>query len=131
MIVIDASVGLEIVQGTPAGGAVARCVLREPRPYHVPHLFDLEIAHALRRLVAVGKVSAKGGGAAALEVLATLPLRRHAHTRHLERIWTLRDNLTAYDASYVALAEALGATLLTRDVRLAGAPGARAAVEVV
>ena len=130
MIVLDASVGIEVLLRTSDGVALEDRLLRERRPYHVPHVFDLEVAHALRRAVRASLLSAKGGRAA-LDLLAALPLARHGHVRLLDRIWELRDNVTAYDASYVALAEALGATLLTRDARLAAAPGVRAAVEVV
>lgn len=130
MIVVDASVGLELLGGTAQSIAIARRVLREARPYHVPHVFDLEVAHMLRRRV-LGGILSSAGGAAALGTLALLPLQRHAHTHLLERVWALRENVTAYDASYVALAESLDATLLTRDARLAAAPGVRARVEVV
>ena len=67
----------------------------------------------------------------ALSDLADFPLHRYGHEFMLPRIWELRDNLTAYDAAYVALAEALDAPLLTRDARLAAAPGHRARIEVV
>ncbi|GJG85422.1 ribonuclease VapC9 [Gemmatimonadetes bacterium T265] len=130
MIVLDASVGIEIARRTPHGLAAARRLLRESRPYHIPHLFDLEVAQTVRRYV-LAQLLSPAGGSAALRALSLLPLERHAHTPLLGRVWQLRDNLTAYDASYVALAEALDATLLTRDARLAGAPGVRARVEVV
>lgn len=67
----------------------------------------------------------------ALRDLSCLPMRRHAHGFLLPRAWELRDNLTVYDAVYVALAEALDATLLTSDARLAAAPGVRARIELV
>jgi predicted nucleic acid-binding protein len=70
-------------------------------------------------------------GREALEDLADLSVRRYPHDVLLPRVWELRANLTAYDAAYVALAEALGAPLFTRDRRLAGAAGHRARVEVV
>lgn len=130
MIVLDASVGIEILLRTSDGVALGDRLLRERRPYHVPHVFDLEVAHALRRAVRANLLSPRGGGDA-LGLLGALPLARHSHVRLLDRIWELRDNVTAYDASYVALAEALGATLLTRDARLAAAPGVRARVELV
>ena len=129
MIVLDASVGVELTRGTSVGRAALRRILGEPRPYHVPHLFDLEVAQTLRRDVFRGLLSA-ADGAAALHALAALPLQRHPHAPFLDRVWELRDAVTAYDASYVAVAEALGATLLTRDARLAGAPGVRATIEV-
>lgn len=67
----------------------------------------------------------------ALSDLADLPISRYPHDLFLFRIWQLRQNLTAYDAAYVALAEALSAPLLTRDARLASAPGHRARVELL
>lgn len=130
MIVVDASFGVEVVRRTPAGAAGLRRLFGEPRPYHVPHLFDLEIAHVLRRMVLAGETT-PARGRAALDALVLLPLQRHAHTHLLERVWELRENVTAYDAVYVALAESLGATLLTADARLARAPGVRAEVEVI
>ena len=105
MIVLDASVGIELVRGTPHGIALAHRLLQDA-VHHVPHLFDLEVAQALRRAVRAGRLSPKGG-ANALRALAALPLQRHPHLRLLDRVWELRDNVTAYDASYVVLAEAL------------------------
>lgn len=130
MIVLDASAVVELLVRSPAGVVVERRLAREPRPLHAPHLLDAEVAHALRRVVASGSLRASSGRTA-LQVLPMLPIRRHGHLLLLERVWALRDNVTAYDAMYVALAERLGATLLTRDARLAAAPGVRAAVEVV
>jgi predicted nucleic acid-binding protein len=69
-------------------------------------------------------------GRASLDVFQAFPLRRHSHTALLPRAWALRATLTAYDAVYVALAEALDAPLVTRDARLARAPGVRARIEV-
>ncbi len=91
---------------------------------------DLEVAQGLRRYVASGQLDARRGSLA-LDHLAELDLARYPHQPLMPRIWSLRQNLTAYDSAYVALAEALGATLLTRDRRLAGAPQIATAVEVV
>jgi len=85
-------------------------------------LADVEVAQALRGYVREGALDA-GSAAAALEDLRSLDLERHGHEPLLDRVWALRDNLTAYDAVYVALAEALECTLLTCDGRLARAPG--------
>jgi predicted nucleic acid-binding protein len=84
----------------------------------------------VRRYAAAGEVDAERGREA-LADLADFPLRRYPHDFLLTRVWELRNNLTAYDAVYVALAEALGAPLLTRDRRLAAAPGHHAQVELV
>jgi predicted nucleic acid-binding protein len=113
----------------PAGEIEAR--LFAPREtLHAPHLLDLEVAQALRRYVAQDEISA-ARGRLSIELLARLPITRYGHDPLLERIWALRQNLTAYDAAYVSLAGALGAPLLTCDKRLAGAPGNRATIELI
>lgn len=94
---------------------------------HVPSLCDLEIVSALSRLIRHGHITPARAGDAVDEYL-DLPLTRHSHATHLTRVLELRSNLTAYDASYVALAEALGATLVTADGRLAA--GTRAASRI-
>jgi predicted nucleic acid-binding protein len=97
---------------------------------HAPHLLDVEVAQVLRRYAARGELTA-ARGVEALADLAAFPLTRYPHDLLLARIWALRENLTAYDAAYVALAEALRAPLVTRDERLASAPGHRATIELV
>lgn len=97
---------------------------------HAPHVIDLEVTQALRRYVTLG-VLEQDRAEVALRHLSQLDLNRYAHEPFLPRIWALRDNLTAYDAAYVSLAEALEATLLTRDERLARAPGVAALVELL
>ncbi len=97
---------------------------------HAPHLLDVEVAQVIRRYAASGEIGAERGRIA-LADLADFPLRRYPHDFLLPRIWALRNNLTAYDAAYVALAEALEAPLLTRDRRLAIAAGHRAQIELV
>jgi predicted nucleic acid-binding protein len=96
----------------------------------VPHLVDAEVAHALRGHVRGGRVS-PDDGQAALARWARLGVRRFATTGLLSRIWELRDNLSAYDATYVALAEAFGCQLVTADTRLPRAPGPGCTVTVV
>jgi predicted nucleic acid-binding protein len=130
VIVVDASAVLELLLRTPAGRRVEGRLFDRPAPLHAPHLLDVEVAQVLRRFVARGEVSA-GRGAASLRLLDAFPLRRHPHRPLLERMWSLRANLSAYDAAYVALAEALGAVLVTRDKRLGGVPGLHATVEVL
>jgi predicted nucleic acid-binding protein len=93
-------------------------------------LADVEVAQTLRRYVREGALD-PDSAATALEDLRSLDVERHGHEPLLERVWALRDNLTAYDAVYVALAEALDARLLTCDVRLARAPGMSRRVELV
>ncbi len=97
---------------------------------HAPHLLDLEVAQVLLRYCLAGDLE-PARGREALEDLADLPVVRYPHDVMLERIWELRQSITAYDAAYLALAEALDAPLLTRDSRLASARGHNAVVEVV
>jgi predicted nucleic acid-binding protein len=112
MIVVDASALLEALLRTPAAQAVERWLFDPEQTLHAPHLLDVEVAQVIRRYA------------------ANLPLHRYPHDFLLLRVWDLRDNLTAYDAVYVALAEALDAPLLTRDRRLAAAAGHHARIEL-
>lgn len=122
MIVLDASAVVELLLGTAPGRAVGSRLADPALGVHVPHLVDVEVAQALRRYVREGEIDA-AEAVDALESLGELDVERHSHEPLLDRVWALRDNLTAYDAVYVALAEALDATLLTCDRRLARAPG--------
>jgi predicted nucleic acid-binding protein len=92
-------------------------------------LLDVEFVQVLRRLVREGTLTSKRAGEA-IEDLAALRITRYPPVLLLQRIWRLRQNLSAYDAAYVALAEELQAPLITRDQRIAAAPGHAAAVEV-
>lgn len=94
-----------------------------------PHLADLEVASVLRRSVLAGTISLQRARQA-LQDLQDLALERVAHTTLLPRVWELRDNFTAYDACYIALAELFGAPLLTFDAKMASGSGARCAFEV-
>jgi predicted nucleic acid-binding protein len=129
VIVLDASVLVELLLGTGTGRSVARRIADPELGLHVPHLVDVEVAHVLRRYVRDGDLDA-ASAEAALQDLRDLDLVRHPHEPLLDRVWTLRDRLTAYDAVYVALAEGLDAVLLTCDRKLARAPGMRARVEL-
>ena len=129
MIVVDASAVLEVLLQTPVAARVGRRIFAAGETLHAPHLLDLEIAQVLRRYVRSGVISAKRGNEA-LTDLADLPLNRYPHVVLLPRIWQLRHNVTAYDAAYLALAEALDAPLVTRDRALTSA-GARVQVEVI
>jgi predicted nucleic acid-binding protein len=130
VIVVDASALLEALFRTPAGRAVETRLFEPGQTLHAPHLLDVEVAQVVRRYTAAGEIDS-ARGQAALENLADFPMRRYPHDVLLPRMWALRANLTAYDAAYVALAEALDAPLLTRDGRLAAAPGHRARIELV
>ena len=96
----------------------------------VPELMDLEVASALRQLVTRGDLDVSRARRA-LADLAAMTVKRFSHVPLLDRIWELRENVTPYDAAYVALAEDLGATLVTADARLRRAPGPRCAIEVL
>jgi predicted nucleic acid-binding protein len=130
VIVVDASAILDLLLWTPAAPAIEDRLFATGESLHAPHLLDLEVAQVLRRYSLAGELAATRGQQA-LEDLAALPITRYPHDLFLLRIWALRHNLTAYDAAYVALAESLGATLLTRDERLRAAPGVKAVVELV
>jgi len=127
--VVDASVVLEVLLQTAAGASLTPRLLGQEVSLHAPHLLDLEVAQVLRRFARKGEIEPRRARQA-LEDLLALPLERYSHDLLVPRIWELRENLTAYDASYVALAEILEATLLTRDDRIRKAPGHFARVEV-
>lgn len=129
MIVLDASAGIDFfLRLEPNYARVREHVAASAGGVHVPHLFDLEVVHALRRYERGREIPA-----ARLERafgrLQGFGHKRYPHAPFLERIWRLRANVTAYDAVYLALAEALDAPLVTTDGRLSRAPGLRAAVE--
>jgi predicted nucleic acid-binding protein len=128
--VVDASVVVELLLRTPSALLIEERLFESEQDLHAPHLIDLEVTQALRRYDAKGLLTAAGGHAA-LSVFVALPIRRWPHVTLLPRIWALRQNLTAYDASYVALAETIDAPLLTRDRALANAPGHRARIEFI
>ena len=130
MIVIDASAEVAVLLNVgPEVEAIRDRIARPGETLHVPHLFEIEVLHALRRPTLLGTVSPERTRLA-LSRLRDTQLVRYPHTPLMERIWELKDNLTTYDAAYIALAEALDAPLITLDARLARAPGIRAAVEV-
>jgi predicted nucleic acid-binding protein len=130
LIVIDASAAAAALAGDDAQGEAARSRLAADLDHHAPALVDLEVLSMVRRLLLVGTIDERRA-ARALDDLAGHALVRYPHVPLLRRIWELRHNLTPYDAVYVALAEALGAPLVTADSRLAQAPGPRCTIELL
>lgn len=130
MIVLDASAVLELLLITEKGREVARRIARPEETLHAPHLIDLEVAQVLRRYVTRRQLD-EARAIEAMTDLCDLDLNRYPHDVLLHRIWELRHNVSAYDAAYIALAEVLGAPLLTSDTRLALIPVTVARVEVL
>lgn len=130
MIVLDASALIELILVTPVGQVIAARIADPAVGLHTPHLADIEVAQALRRYARDGGID-EATAASALDDFRALDIQRHAHEPLLDRVWELRKNLTAYDAVYVALAEALGGPLLTCDAPLSRVPGLGARVELV
>lgn len=129
MIVLDASAAVDWLLQTSAGQLVEKRIYSRNESLHAPHLFDLEVAQVLRKLVREGTISPQRAQHA-IDDLLDLRITRYPHFMLLRRAWQLRQNVSAYDAAYLVLAEELGAALVTRDSRLAGTLGHRAHVEV-
>ena len=130
MIVIDASAAIELVLRTELGEKVEARALAPQERLNAPHLLDLEVAQVLRRLTQLKEITA-ARAQEALDDYAGLLVERAAHRDLLPRVWQLRDSMTAYDGAYIALAEALGAPLLTCDGKLARSHGHRAMIELL
>lgn len=130
MIVLDASALFELLLNSPAGQAIGNRINDPALGIHAPDLVDVEVAQTLRKLARKGDLTPDEAGQA-LADLRALDLQRHAPELLLDRVWELRRNLTAYDATYIAFAEVLDTILLTCDGPLARAPGMGARVELV
>ncbi len=130
MIVVDSSAILEVLLRSQAGLEIEKRIFSPHETLYAPHLLDLEVAQVLRRYCSSGEMESERGQEA-LEDLVDLPINRYPHNAFLPRIWELRHNMTAYDAVYIALAETLPAPLITRDTRLASAPGHTATIELI
>lgn len=128
MIVIDASAALELVGNSGIGIRIAGRISGEA--LHAPYLLDLEVTNALRRQSTLGSIQPDQAEQALIAFLQ-VPTVRHDHRPLLGRIWDLRNNFTTYDACYLALTEALGATLLTRDSALSSARLRQGTIEVI
>jgi predicted nucleic acid-binding protein len=117
IVVVDASALVEYLLGSQLGEAASRTTESSDSDLHTPFLCDVEVTSALRGLVRAAKISI-ARAFEAIEDYSDLPLTRHAHLPLLERVLTLRQNFSAYDATYVGLAEALEARFLTCDAPL-------------
>lgn len=127
---VDASVLVDTLLREPTAARLEHLLFDPSRSFHAPHLLDVEVAHVIRRHAMMGAIDDERGQSA-LADLADFPLRRYPHDFLLPRAWSLRANMSIYDAVYVALAELLDAPLLTRDARLATAARQHAAIEVI
>ena len=130
-MVMDASAVVELLLGNARGEAVAdRMAADRDGHFEAPDLIDVKVVQALRRLTRAGLMSAPRGSAA-IDLLGRLPIERRPAAELVPRMWALRENLTAYDAAYVALGETLACPLLTCDADIGSAPGHGARVIVV
>lgn len=129
MLVVDASVLAPALADDGPDGDTGRARLRG-QSLAAPELIDLETASVIRRQLQAGHLGARRA-ALALTDLAELALRRAPHRPLLARCWELRENLTVYDAAYVAVAELLDIVLVSADARLAGAPGPRCEIDLL
>jgi predicted nucleic acid-binding protein len=130
LIVIDASAVLELLLRTEKGKTVEARALAPDERLHAPHLLNVEVTQVLRRLTQLKEITPIRAKEALGDQIALL-IERAPHVELVARMWELRESITAYDAAYVALAEALDAPLLTCDGRLARAHGHRARIELI
>jgi predicted nucleic acid-binding protein len=129
VLVVDASVLATALGDDGPDGDAARARLRDEE-LAAPELIDLEVLSVLRRQLSVGALDTRRARLV-VDDLLDMPMQRASHQPLLDRCWELRDNLTPYDAAYVALAEALHTTLLTADIHLANAPGVACGIELL
>jgi len=130
LIVLDASAVLEVLLNRASAEGILARILSEGESLHAPHLLDVEVLQVLRRYSLAREIDPERGEEA-LQDFLDFPVQRYPHEPLLSRSWELRHNLTAYDAVYVALAEALKAPLLTRDRRLAASKGHTATISLI
>lgn len=129
MIVLGASAAVDWLLQTPAGQRIEKRIYSRNESLHAPHLLDLEVAQVLRRLAREDLISSQRADQA-LEDFLDMRVTRYPHFVLLPLIWRLRHNLSAYDATYIVLAEKLSAPLISLDARLSSAPGHTAQIEV-
>lgn len=130
MVVLDASAVIDLLLARHAAAKLADRIFGRGELIAAPHLIDPEVVQTIRRLLRTGEIEIAQANAA-LDLFPFVEIERHPHDVLLRRTWFLRDNLTAYDATYVALAEALDAPLITRDARLARSSGHSARIEFI
>lgn len=130
MIVLDASAGIEWLLRLPLAAAVERRLLVDGHTIHIPHLWFVEVTQVIRRHVLSNQLDQKRAGEALADA-ADLPAVPYPHEPLGPRMWSLRNTMTAYDATYIALAEALDATLVTSDASLTRATGHSASIDLV
>jgi predicted nucleic acid-binding protein len=130
VIVLDASAAIDLLLDLPPHARTIERLMANRGPTVAPHLLDVEVGQVLRRLVRTGEIT-EALALAALSDLADLPIARYEHLPLLAAAFALRDNATVYDAIYLALTSAIGATLVTRDQALGHVPGANANVRVL
>jgi len=129
VIVVDASALIEVLLQTERGQIISETLLAADENLNAPHLIDVEVSQVLRRYCLSDQMTS-ARAREALQDLIDFPIHRYPHDLFIERIWELRRSLTAYDAAYVALSEALDARLITCDGRIAAASGHTARVAV-
>ena len=130
MIVLDASAAVEWLLQTPVGRRIEERIFSRDESLHTPYLLDVEVAQVLRRFAREGVVAA-ARAEQAINDLLDLRIARYPPVILVPRIWQLRHNFSAYDAAYIALAEELGATLVTRDGRLTSTSGHHATIDLI
>lgn len=130
MIVLDASAAVDLLLARLPAARLADRIFGRGELIAAPHLIDPEVVQSIRRLLRIGEIEIAQANAA-LDLFPFVEIERYPHNVLLRRTWLLRNNLTAYDATYVALAEALDAPLLTRDRRLARSSGHSARIEFI
>ena len=129
MLVVDASCLVETLVGGPGSESIGARLAGDP-DHAAPHVIDVEVFGVIRREYVLERLD-RTGASQAIEDLEAWPGERVSHRPLLARAWELRDTVRGWDAMYVALAEALGAVLVTRDGRLARAAGPTCPIEVV